>query len=216
LEGPLPSWLVARICYKLDPQKPNGSRAVAASPRDKRCDQLDTAMAWIPASEALAASGLTGEQMRALMLASDATGRLRLENGTTWRLRPEQWVGRDIDWAASRIDAAGMFELRMIPLDGSRPAPLKPKFLPLEIDDRTLPAPKAPPRSVGGRPSAIPPEALIEVGAWLAANGIPDKLVEVEDKLREAIADSGAAEPAESTIRHWAGRLVEAHRRALG
>lgn len=88
---------------------------------------------------------------------------------------------------------------------------------------RRLPLPKcwAPERPgqkqkhSGGRRSVIPPEALIEVGAWLHAARIPEKLVDVEDKLREAIDMAGAAEPAESTVREWASKLVEAHRRAV-
>jgi hypothetical protein len=41
-------------------------------------------------------------------------------------------------------------------------------------------------------------------------------LVEVEDKLRELLSAADLDEPAESTVRNWATKLVEAHRRQLG
>jgi hypothetical protein len=88
----------------------------------------------------------------------------------------------------------------------------------VEVDRATLQeylAPDQKPKRSGGRRTVIPTEALIEVGAWLGVEGLPEKLVEVEDKLREAIDTAGAAEPAESTVRQWASKVVEAHRRAL-
>jgi hypothetical protein len=157
---------------------------------------------WVTLPEALALAGDGEAQLRAALLAGDVKLRFRNPNGTTFPTPPD-WLARAIvDWANSRIDA-------------TRP----PWFGgPVEVDKRTLLdhfGAAKPTRKVGGRKPSIPPEALIKVGAWLAANGIPAKLADVEDKLREVISVAGADEPAESTVRTWAGRIVDEHRAAL-
>ena len=41
-------------------------------------------------------------------------------------------------------------------------------------------------KNKGGRPAtAIPQGVVIEVGAWLAADGVPDTLAKIEGKIRD-------------------------------
>jgi hypothetical protein len=170
---------------------------------------------WITHPEALERSGVDSARLTSAGRDGDVTGRVRYEDGAVKILEPCWWRW---DWDGGRLDVARL-GLYQRPLDGRPHPPPKPRFLPVEIDEQTLlqtfgKAAKAP-RQSGGRPHAIPPEALIEVSAWLHATGIPDKLVDVENKLREAITAAGAAEPGETTVRNWANRIIDAHRRAL-
>jgi hypothetical protein len=182
------------------------------------------AMRWITLAECLdLIGGDKAEQLRAALLAGDVKSRKRNPDGTIKNLRPVQWrTEAKIDWQASLLDVAVSESPIMVSLTTGRRTspPPEARMVQVEIDLETLldhfPSQAKPRQHVGGRRSVIPPEALIEVGAWLGAVGIPDKLVEVEDKLREAIAAAGAAEPAESTVRQWSAKIVEAHRRALG
>jgi hypothetical protein len=172
---------------------------------------------WIMQAEALELAGVDSARLTSAGLAGDVTGRVRYEDGTVRILEPCWWRW---DWDGGRLDVARL-GFHQLPLDGRPHPPPKPRFLPVEIDEQTLletfgKVAKAPPKSVGGRPYVIPPQALIEVGAWIHANGIPDRVVAVEEKLREAIAAAGAAEPAESTVREWANHIRAAHLRALG
>jgi hypothetical protein len=67
----------------------------------------------------------------------------------------------------------------------------------------------------GGAPArAIPPAILVKVGAWLAAEGVPETLAEIERKIHDLLAaDNQSA--GETTVRRWAGVLRDEHRRAL-
>jgi hypothetical protein len=172
---------------------------------------------WGRLADALAL-GLTREGISTAGLRGDIRGRIIKRNGTADNLPPEYWNGT-VDWAGSQILPLSNIEIR----PGGYSMTVA-RWLTVELDHRSVrehfgldqqPAP----RRAGGRTPTIPPQALIEVGAWLAAHGIPDKLVEVEDKLREAISVAGTRELAEklaeSTIRTWASRIVETHRRAL-
>jgi hypothetical protein len=65
-----------------------------------------------------------------------------------------------------------------------------------------------------GRPKKIDPLALIELGAWLHGEGLPDGLAPVERKLAELIEARGGG-MSDSTVRLWARKVVDAHRRAV-
>ena len=73
----------------------------------------------------------------------------------------------------------------------------------------------AKPRDKGGRPAtAIPLEIQARLAAWLAAEGCPEKQVDVEKRLHELLAADGR-EAAESTVRDYASTLFNAYRQAL-
>lgn len=93
--------------------------------------------------------------------------------------------------------------------------PLNPPYPPAPLSLPRIQQPPRPPRR-GGRPAkAIPPEVLIEAGAWLAAHGLPEVQADLERKLEDLLAAAGRA-ASEATVRRAARRLIDAHRRALG
>jgi hypothetical protein len=70
------------------------------------------------------------------------------------------------------------------------------------------------PAKTTGRPTKISPDALVELGAWLHASGLPDELSTVERRLADLCGARGT-EMADSSIRRWAKLVLAAHRRAL-
>jgi enoyl-CoA hydratase/carnithine racemase len=68
--------------------------------------------------------------------------------------------------------------------------------------------------STGGAPRKVSDDVMLKASAWLAAEGIPERLAEVERKLHE-LMDKAGRTAGEATIRRYAQRLVELHKQAL-
>ena len=70
-------------------------------------------------------------------------------------------------------------------------------------------------KNKGGRPAtAVPVPIQAKVAAWLAAEGCPETLVEVERKIHNLLAEVGR-EAAKSTVREYARPLFDEYRQAL-